>query len=57
MQLPWFGQCGQAGPAQGAVAFIHRFGFSLNRQMHFHVCAVGGVFEEVAGEGDTDADE
>lgn len=25
--------------------------------MHFHVCAVGGVFEEVAGEGDTDADE
>ena len=37
----------------GAVAFIHRFGSSLNGHVHFHVCAVDGVFEEVAG--DTDA--
>ena len=41
----------------GAVAFIHRFGSSLNEHVHFHVCAVDGVFEEVAGEGgDVDAD-
>jgi hypothetical protein len=36
----------------GAVAFIHRFGSSLNEHVHFHVCAVDGVFEEVAGEVD-----
>ena len=40
----------------GAVAFIHRFGSSLNEHVHFHVCAVDGVFEEVAGEGGADAD-
>jgi hypothetical protein len=40
----------------GAVAFIHRFGSSLNGHVHFHVCAVDGVFEEVAGQGDVDAD-
>ena len=34
----------------GAVAFIHRFGSSLNEHMHFHVCVVDGVFEEVAGD-------
>ena len=37
----------------GAVAFIHRFGSSLNGHVHFHVCALDGVFEDVAG--DTDA--
>ena len=36
----------------GAVAFIHRFGSSLNEHVHFHVCAVDGVFEEVAGQTD-----
>ena len=40
----------------GAVAFIHRFGSSLNEHVHFHVCAVDGVFEEVAGEGGDGAD-
>ena len=39
----------------GAVAFIHRFGSSLNEHVHFHVCAVDGVFEEVTGEGGADA--
>jgi hypothetical protein len=34
----------------GAVAFIHRFGSSLNEHVHFHVCVVDGVFEAVAGE-------
>ena len=29
----------------GAVAFIHRFGSSLNEHVHLHVCAVDGVFE------------
>ena len=38
----------------GAVAFIHRFGSSLNGHVHFHVCVVDGVFEEVPGEGDAD---
>ncbi len=37
----------------GAVAFILRFGSSLNAHVHFHVCVVDGVFEEVPG--DTDA--
>ena len=37
----------------GAVAFIHRFGSSLNEHVHFHVCVVDGVFEDVTG--DTDA--
>jgi hypothetical protein len=32
----------------GAVAFIHRFGSSLNGHVHFHVRVVDGVFEEVA---------
>ena len=32
----------------GAVAFIHRCGSSLNEHVHFHVCVVDGVFEEVA---------
>jgi diadenosine tetraphosphate (Ap4A) HIT family hydrolase len=41
----------------GAVAFIHRFGSSLNEHVHFHVCAVDGVFGEVASEEvDADAD-
>ena len=40
----------------GAVAFIHRFGSSLNQHVHFHVCVVDGVFEAVAGEGEGDAD-
>jgi hypothetical protein len=39
----------------GAVAFIHRFGSSLNEHVHFHVCVVDGVFEEGAGEADTNA--
>jgi hypothetical protein len=41
----------------GAVAFIHRFGSSLNGHVHFHVCVVDGVFEQVPGEGDADAQE
>ena len=36
-----------AGPdaRAGAVAFIHRFGASLNQHTHFHVCVIDGVFE------------
>ena len=30
-----------------AVAFIHRFGSSLNTHVHFHCCVVDGVFEAV----------
>lgn len=29
----------------GAVAFIHRFGSSLNEHVHFHCCVIDGVFE------------
>lgn len=32
------------------VACIHRFGSRLNEHVHFHVCAVDGVLEEVVGE-------
>ena len=38
----------------GAIAFIHRFGSSLNQHVHFHVCVVDGVFEAMVGEGDVD---
>lgn len=34
----------------GSVAFIHRFGYSLNEHVHFHVCVVDGFFEEVKGD-------
>lgn len=37
----------KAGLHIGAIAFIHRFGSSLNEHVHFHVCVVDGVFEEV----------
>ncbi|MBL3601737.1 MAG: transposase zinc-binding domain-containing protein [gamma proteobacterium endosymbiont of Lamellibrachia anaximandri] len=33
------------GARIGAVAFIHRFGASLNQHIHFHVCVIDGVFE------------
>ena len=35
----------------GALAFIHRFGSSLNEHVHFHVCVVDGVFEQLAADG------
>ena len=28
-----------------AVSFIHRFGASLNRHVHYHCCVIDGVFE------------
>jgi hypothetical protein len=31
----------------GAVSFIHRFGASLNRHIHYHCCIIDGVFEPV----------
>ncbi len=34
----------------GALAFIHRFGSSLNAHVRFHACVIDGVFEEVAGQ-------
>ena len=27
----------------GAVSFIHRFGASLNRHVHYHCCVIDGV--------------
>jgi hypothetical protein len=38
--------CLGAGPQAraGALAFIHRFGSSLNLHTHFHVCVIDGVF-------------
>jgi hypothetical protein len=35
----------------GAVAFIHRFGSSLNQHIHFHVVVIDGVFEPDAQSG------
>jgi Putative transposase/Transposase zinc-binding domain len=37
----------------GAIAFIHRFGSSLNEHTHFHCCVVDGVFQPAAKIGDT----
>ena len=34
----------------GAIAFIHRFGSSLNEHTHFHCCVVDGVFEPEIGD-------
>ena len=56
---PGAAQVDKAALHIGAVAFIHRFGSSLNQHVqhvHFHVCVVDGVFEQMAGEGDADAD-
>jgi len=53
---PGAAQVDKAALHIGAVAFIHRFGSSLNGHVHFHVCAVDGVFEEVPGEGEGDTD-
>ena len=36
----------------GAIAFIHRFGSSLNAHTHFHCCIVDGVFQPAANIGD-----
>jgi len=40
-----------SGPAArlGAVAFIHRFGSSLNAHLHFHCVVIDGVFDRAAG--------
>ena len=54
-QRPGASQVDRAVLHIGAIVFIHRFGSSLNGHVHFHVCAVDGVFEEVAVEGQTDA--
>jgi len=37
----------------GAIAFIHRFGSSLNEHTHFHCCIVDGVFQTAAKNGET----
>ena len=46
------GAAGKAALNISAVAFIHRFGSSLNEHVHFHVCVVDGVFEEMLGNTD-----
>ena len=33
-------------------SFIHRFGASLNRHVHYHCCVIDGVFEPVEDAGD-----
>ena len=48
-------QVDQASLHIGAVAFIDRFGSSLNEHVHFYVCVVDGAFEEEAGDGSADA--
>ena len=53
-QCPGVAKLDKASVHIGAVAFIHRFGSSLNTHVHFHVCVVDGVFEAL--EGDITAD-
>jgi hypothetical protein len=36
----------------GAASFIHRFGASLNRHIHYHCCVIDGVFEPVEDAAD-----
>ena len=52
---PGAAQSDKAALRIGAVAFIHRFGSSLNTHVHFHCCVVDGVFEPVPGGVDDDA--
>jgi Putative transposase/Transposase zinc-binding domain len=42
-----------SGPAArlGAVAFIHRFGSTLNAHLHFHCVVIDGVFDAAAAGG------
>jgi hypothetical protein len=42
-----------SGPAArlGAVAFIHRFGSSLNAHLHFHCVVIDGVFDRAPADG------
>jgi hypothetical protein len=53
---PGAAQVDKAALHVGAVAFIRRFGSSLNEHVHFHVCVVDGVFEALAGGADAGAD-
>ncbi len=46
---PGAARSGKAVQRIGAVAFIHRFGSSLNTHVHFHCCVVDGVFEPMPG--------
>ncbi|MBK9522268.1 MAG: transposase [Rhodocyclaceae bacterium] len=49
---------GRAATARiGAVAFIHRFGSSLNAHVHFHCCVMDGVFEPSANADDLDTED
>ena len=53
---PGVAQVDKAAQQIGAVAFIHRFGSSLNEHVHFHVCVVDGVFVALAGGADAGVD-
>ena len=35
------------------MSFIHRFGASLNRHVHYHCCVIDGVFEPAEDAGDS----
>ncbi len=35
----------------GAVSFVHRFGASLNRHLHYHCCILDGVFDPLQAGG------
>ena len=35
----------------GAVSFVHRFGASLNRHLHYHCCILDRVFEPLQAGG------
>ncbi len=43
---------GNSQARSGAVSFIHRFGASLNRHVHYHCCGIDGVFEPAEDAGD-----
>ncbi|NBX33677.1 MAG: hypothetical protein EBR07_13305, partial [Planctomycetes bacterium] len=49
-QFPGAAKLDKASVQIGAVAFIHRFGSSLNTHVHFHICAIDGVFEALWGD-------
>ena len=52
---PGAAQLDKASVHIGAVAFIHRFGSSLNSHVHFHICAFDGVFEALGGDPNVDS--
>ncbi len=48
LRCPGAANSDKTDPRIGPVAFVHRFGSSLNEYVRFHVCVVDGVFVQAS---------